>query len=373
MPDRLRSPTMRLRALASETVANCRARALFTVALVGALASLTVTVFVVEANAARDITAYERDLRADGYATLVVEHSNQIISAPFTASDCEALGATPAVNGAVGSREPVPYRLWGRGGPAVPVRAVVGDIVGFLAATNPELSNTWRTAQIFVDDQSSAAAGPGEQALWLGSADGVQAELAITVDLGLFGSGSTGNLVAADATAGPIGSCALLVALDRRDAVAASTAVALPSLQGFSQRWALSNADRFEAPQWRFEHRPSRWYWVAGAAGFVVAWLLVLRLRRNEYALYAVSGLTSREVTALAGLELLTVVGLAAIAAAAVIGGALLRTGLPAQFALVGLGSSTRMLIVVGIAASAWNWQQARSTATSTLATLKDR
>ncbi len=126
---------------------------------------------------------------------------------------------------------------------------------------------------------------------------------AIAVTLTALGGGSSGNIITIDPTSGSVAACALFVDTPARDHVNRSIEAALPVLEGFSQRWALPSAERFETPEHRFESRPSQYYWAIATLAFIATAMLHLRLRRSDHALYAIAGLDQRRIWMLATLE----------------------------------------------------------------------
>jgi len=165
----------------------------------------------------------------------------------------------------------------------------------------------------------------------------------------------------------------MFVASDFRDTVARSIQVAFPAVSGFSQRWALTGADRFSSPRDRFEGRPTKHIWIASAAVFTGFWLFYLRLRRSEHGLYAVIGLSPIAITVLTIIELLTIALTASLLAGVVVSLGAMRADTPSEFLAIGVASGVRTVMACVLIAAVWSAYAASRTTTSTIDALKDR
>lgn len=342
--------------------------------LVLGLAALLAAVAVAETNAAVAARVYEDGLVTAGYSTLIIEQSDQVPATPLSTTDCAATGGIDGVGPVVSIRQPVSMPGWARLGPDLTVIPVGGDIVAFLGSIDPTGSLSWRTAQTFVDQDSSAASQSSpEYLLPLYPVGRGVATTALAVELDALGPATSGALLVADNQPGPVEACALFVTSDFRETVSRSIETAFPAVSGFSQRWALTGADRFDPPRSRFEGRPTKDIWIASTAVFMGFWLFYLRLRRPDHGLYAVIGLSPVAITVLTIIELLAIALTASILAAAVISLAALRADTPSQFFAVGAESGIRTLIACVLISAVWSAYAASRTTTSTIDALKDR
>ena len=342
--------------------------------LVLGLGALLAAVAIAETNGAVAARVYEDGLVAAGYSTLLIEQSDQVPGTPLSTADCAATGRIDGVGPVVSIREPLSVPAWARRGPDLTVIPVGGDVVPFLGSLDPTGMQSWRTAQTFVDQGSSAASrSSSEYLLPLYPVETRVDTTALAVELDGLGPATSGALLVADMQPGPVQACALFVPGDFRETVSRSIETALPAVSGFSQRWALSEADRFEAPRDRFEGRPTKDLWIASAAVFAGFWLFYLRLRRAEHGLYAVMGLSPGSITLLTIVELLAIALTAGIVAATVIGLAAVRADTPSEFLAIGAGSAVRTLIACVLISAVWSASAASRSSSSTLDALKDR
>lgn len=363
-----------LRRLAAEAAANTLARPALSLGLTLTITAMITGATLAEINTTTDIRNYERELIDSGWATLLVEQDNPAGNTLST-DTCGTLGAIDGVEASVALREPEPFTLWTTAGPYVPVRAVSADIIDFLRAANPSPADGQDTAQALVDTDALVASPSNTPfPLRLVDQDGTSYDTtARTVALTALGAGSSGNIVTIDPTPGPVTACALYVATPRRDHVNRSIDTALPVLDGFSQRWALPSAEQFDTPQYRFEHRPSQYYWAITTLAYVAIALLHLRLRRSDHALYAIAGLDRRHIWTLATLELAAILATALALAALTTGLAVRRHELPAAITDVGWTSLARTLTATALVALALTRAAASRTTNSTLDAIKDR
>ncbi|CAN5533205.1 hypothetical protein BH20CHL7_BH20CHL7_12120 [soil metagenome] len=341
--------------------------------LILGLAALLVAATVAEANEALSARVYEDELVTAGYSTLIIERSDQVPGTPLSTADCAAIAGVDGVGPVLSVRQAVSMPGWAPRGPDLTVMPVGGDIVAFVGAIDPTGIQSWRTAQTFVDRGSSASSGSSpEYPLPLFPLGRRVDTTAIAVELDALGPGASGALLVADSRSGRVDACALFVASDFRDTVARSIQVAFPAVSGFSQRWALTNADRFSSPRDRFEGRPTKHIWIASAAVFTGFWLFYLRLRRSEHGLYAVIGLSPVAITVLTIIELLAIALTASILAAVVIGLAAVRADTLSEFLAIGAASGIRTLMACVLISAVWSAYAASRTSTSTIEALKD-
>lgn len=370
----LRTHGVRFTRIVAEALAAVTSRILISGGLVFGLATLLAPVAISETNSAVAARVYEDGLVATGYSTLIIEQSDQVPGTPLSTTDCAATSGIDGVGPAISIHQPIAMPGWARRGPDLTVIPVGGDLVAFLDSIDPSGIPSWRTAQTFVDIGSSAASRWSSEYLLPLYPTGVRVETtALTVELDGLGPATSGALIVADTRPGPVEACALFVTSDFREAVSRSIETAFPAVSGFSQRWALTGADRFESPRQRFEGRPTKDLWIASAAVFAAFWLFYLRLRRPDYGLYAVIGLSPVEITLLAIVELLAIALTAGALAFALIGLAALRADTPSQFLAIGAVSAFRTLMACVLLAGVWSANAARRTTTSTLDALKDR
>ena len=363
-----------LRRLAAEAAANTLARPALSLGLTLAIAAMITGATLAEINSTTDVRNYERELIDTGWATLLVEQDNPAGNTLPTET-CGTLAAIEGVAASAAMREPEPFTLWSGGGPYVPVRAVSADIIDFLRAADSSTVGGPDIAQALVDIDALVAS-PSNTSFPLRLVDqgGTSYDTtARTVALTALGAGSSGNIVTIDPTPGPVAACALYVATSRRDHVNRSIDTALPVLDGFSQRWALPSAEQFDTPQYRFEHRPSQYYWAITTLAFIAIALLHLRLRRSDHALYAIAGLDRQRVWTLAALELAAILATAFALAALTTGLAVRRHDLPAGISDVGWTSLARTLIATALVTLTLTRAAASRTTTSTLDAIKDR
>jgi hypothetical protein len=373
LPER-RTHQVRFGRIVAEAFAAVTSRLWISGGLVLGLAALLAAVAVAETNAAVAARVYEDGLVTAGYSTLIIEQSDQVPATPLSTTDCAATSGIDGVGPVVSIRQPVSMPGWARRGPDLTVIPIGGGIVAFLGSIDPTGIQSWRTAQTFVDRGSSAASGSSPEYLLPLYPLGRRVDTtAIAVELDALGPGASGAMVVGDTQPGPVDACALFVPSDFRDTVARSIEVAFPAVSGFSQRWALTGADRLDSPRDRFEGRPTKDIWIAAAAVFTGFWLFYLRLRRSEHGLYAVIGLSPVAITVLTVIELLAIALTASILAAAVLGLAALRAGTPSQFLAIGAEGGIRTLIACVLISAIWSAYAASRTTTSTIDALKDR
>ena len=372
----------RSRRLVAEAFANTISRPLLNLGLVTALVVILVGVAVTEANATTQARAYRDGLVASGYGTLLIDQQNKSLGADLRSSSCDALGNIDGVRAAIWLRDSQTMPLWNTAGYPIPVRPVGGNVLGFLAATDPTSMTSWRHAEMFIDPNSTAASNrsPDEYPLrTVTSPDSgtdpaaPTTRIALTVRLSALGAGTSGNAIVIDPLPGPVTSCALLVDDNQRAHVVTSVATALPVLAGYSNRWILSNADLFPSARTRFEHRPTLLYWLAGAGAFTLIWLLVLRIHRTDHAVYVIAGLDPAALTALTIAELLIIIAAATTIAAAVLLTALRTQHVDHNATVTALVAAARTLTAATFLGTAWCWHTSQRTPTIALDIIKDR
>lgn len=309
-----------------------------------------------------------------GYATLIIEQSDQVAAAPLSAADCAGLRDIPGVGPVVSIQPPVSVPAWSDHGPDVTVVPVGGEVVAFLHRVAPGDAVSRRTAQAFVD-RDSAVASPASREYPLPlfpNGNGVEGT-AIAMELDAFGSATSGAMLVADIHSGPVEACALFVPGDLRAGISQSIKIAFPAVSGFSQRWALPEADRLETPRQRFEGRWTKDLWLPFAGVFTAFWLFYLRLRKPEHGLYAIVGLGPAAVTLLSVVELLIIALGASLLAGVVVGLAALRAETGMEFLVLGVESGIRTLVGCVLLSVVWSAHMATRTTTSIMDALKDR
>ena len=357
--------------LAIEAMRNSLSRFAVTLGLSLAFAALLLGTLVTETNATVSARTYAQRLISQGYSTLLIERDPSA-DGGFRWQDCDAVHAFQGAKAVLGMQEPASIRLWSKGGPEIVARTATGDVVDYLRKTDPVAMEVWRTAQMFVDVAAPIArtSGSVEYSVLISTPQGAEPLKATTALLTSLGGGSSGNAMLIGPTIGIIGTCAIFVDTDQRTTFSAAISNAFPVLDGFSQRWALTNADRFDSPRLRFEGRASKWYWLLASTGFVVLWLLAIRLRRNDHAVYAVAGLGPARLGWLAVCELAVVVGAGLLVAMAV---AVPKLNCQLDFARVGLVAALRAAMASAVCSVFVSLHVARRVVATTLDALKDR
>lgn len=369
------TPT-RSRPLIREALDNVLARPGLTLALVGAIAGLALWVVTGEVSASVQIRNYGHDLQRHGYFTLLLHPQEETSDARLTSADCSAAGTVPGVIAAL-SVTPIaePYRLWAASGPEVPTQVVAGDVGAFLRATSQGSATVWQRADAVLDTASPLNVSRGAEAFPLRLIDAGRAStvLAVAADLSALGSGTQGNLVVVDNRPGQVKGCALLVDERHRHAVLEAVTTAFSPSQGYAAVWALPNADQFDAPTTRFEARTSQWFWVMAWAVATLLWAGYLRIRRPEFALYAICGLGWRRVAAIAAVELLAVWSTALGSATAAFAGLALTHSTHWADLTVGVLAGARFGVAALLGCTAMAVHAGVSATRSTLDALKDR
>jgi len=311
--------TRRLLALWRETVANLIARPATTTSAIVLLSTLFLLVFVNEHNTSATAADYADQLRHDGMFVYVIQAST---GAALNATDCVSLNQLDGVDAAIAMAGPVNAHLYAEAGPVIPVWFTTGPLAQFTAnlAAHPGTHPKPTTGAIDVD--SNIGRIGDQRVVGLSFPTGTTTPTLVDVDivdLSPLGDGLAGNaLIPAPRQAPQPSVCLITTADDSRDAIATAAALAFPKTDGFSQRWALSNAERFEDGRTRFETRPSLVTWLAATIIVCVLFAMYARLRRNDLAVYAANGLRPGKVATIGTLEILIVNFIAtAIAAAA--------------------------------------------------------
>lgn len=297
--------------LCAEAIRNRVARGGLTLAVLAAWSASALVVYVAERDAVQANAAYTASMLRDGYATLLVEQSDSALET-FTWDDCNTLRYVSGVRAVVGLREPVLLRLWDTSGPEMTVREAMGAVPHYLAVTDPYHTRRWVAPSLIFDVDALGARPPeatvGEFVTRVVEKSGEgDTRIAITAALTSLGGGFSGNAVMLAPPAGEIATCVVLTDLDRRQQVESAVAGLFPVGAGFGQRWALTNAERFESPRDRYELRESRSYWLAAVALVAISWAFSLWIVRSDLAVFAVAGLGARRLIALAIGEMLVV------------------------------------------------------------------
>ncbi len=361
------------RRIAREAFANTAARPLLTTGLVVVVAALTLGATVTEVLSATSTRRYADDLVANGWATLVVDYQKQD-GTGLTADDCRNLADITGVRAFVFLREPTELALAASPELNVQVWPAGGPVPEFFQAVKVQSISQHRIGALFVDVGSTYASSRNvEYPIRVRINGKTDAIWATTIDLASLGAGFEGAALAIDNRPGTISACALAVDPNARFEVVASVDAAFPSTEGFGSRWALSGADRFEHPRSRFEARTSQHYWAVAAlvAGAMIA--MLQRLRRADYALYSITGLSRMRTATLILYESLLVAIPAIGFGLAVLTVAGARRAVSNSDLSAGLASGVRLAIAVTLLSAAAAWLTATRAATGTVSALKDR
>jgi hypothetical protein len=326
-----------------------------------------------EASATRDATEYADGLVSTGYTTYLVG-VNEGANAKLTPDDCRALSAVPGVKASVWLGPDTTVRLWSTAGQPLVVRAAGGDVGPFLAMADPAAAAKWHGQSVLLDRANPiATAATGDiHVRWIDAGRRATVTL-LGAHLTSAGGGQEGNAWLLAAPPSSVKTCVARVDEEARAQVAATVAAAFPASHGYSGQWALPNADAFEAPRARFESRVAQYFWLAGVLVAATVWALYLRLRRAEIAVYAVAGLSARQLWIMIGTELATLIASACALLSVSVGGLAATHALARDSLAVGVRSGARCLMAVtlcGLVLAAWAASNARS---STLDALKDR
>ncbi len=292
-------------AIPGESLLNLRSRPLLTLTILFISAISFVTVFTGETNAATDVRTYRHDLIAQGFSTYLLSTA-PATSATLTPRDCTSQSALSGVQAAIWLTKSVDQHLHTPAGPIVEVGAVGGDIRGFLLSTSPTSTTSWSGEQTLLDTASPlAGTGPPHATrLVIASTNPHARPNAVwTATLTALGPAEEGNIRVMVAPPAHAESCAFIVDDTRRTEITRAILGAYPSSSGYTTQWALANADDFPTPQSRYESRPSQYYWLAAAVVLVALWSFVLRIRRPDTTLYALSGLKARHLLLMLGGE----------------------------------------------------------------------
>jgi hypothetical protein len=315
----------------------------------------------------------ESDLVGQGYATLLVS-TQKDSGVQLRPEDCEALADIGGVVGATWMREPPPWRLYAERGPIIPVR-IAGKSALEVLAVRTDLSG-WRGSQGLLDAKAVSAAGrtSGDVVtLKVVSPTGEGAIDAFVTDLGSLGGGSAGSLLVFDARPDPVDRCVLAVDPERRAAVLNSTVVQFSPARGFSEGWAMANADRFAWPLDRFHSRNDRWAWLVATVAITGMWALSIRIRRADTALYTALGLTSGEILVI-GLTSVTAVFVTACAAAFVgLWVSSTHAGAGAETMSIALAAAGRAAVGATLSSACLEWASATASRSSVLVALRER
>ncbi len=289
-----------------------------TLAIVGLLAASYTGVAAGEYNSAAHALNVGASLRADGMYTLIVEATN---GRQINADDCLALGRSPGIESSVALAGPIQAHLYEPAGPLVPTWLATGPLVRFAASITLQPPPHIGTAGAVIDVDSTLGAVGSHRNIALALPNSPTADHvdAVVYDLAALGDGFSGNaLIPATSGSAAPSFCMMSIAPDAREASLELAQRAFPSVGGYSAHWALSNADKFQSGQDVFDDRPSQWGWVAVIVLMVVVYLMYLRLRRSDLAVYAANGMNPTGVTFLAGVEL-AIITIAALVVAAVL------------------------------------------------------
>jgi hypothetical protein len=360
--------------LAREAAANLASRLALTAVLVVVMGGAYLFVAIGEANAFVATRNYDANLDRTGYSTYVIEAVPNATT-ELQAADCQRLEIVDGVRAATWMRGPVTAHLHGRGGPTLPVWGMGGDVIELIDAADPLRGPKWHAETLLIDVGSpvSALADDGRPSIQVEFNKEELALSARTVRLSALGPGLSGNAIWVDPSPGPVALCLLFVEPGHREAVVASTEIALPSTGGISKQWVLANADAFDTPTERFEHRSSQWNYALAAVAVWLVWCFTLRLKRSDRALYAVIGLRSSGVAFLAGIEFLGVWLIANLTTCVAFVSAAAGSDGASEATTLGVTSAARASVLSLAACLVTCWFASGRAATSTLDAIKDR
>lgn len=227
--------------LARESTANLAARRGLTVVLISVMAALLVGTVAAEVNAAVNTGNYAQQLMALGYDTYVIAPSPGVST--LTPRTCLALRVVRGVRAAVWLTQGVSDELFSGGGPPVVVSQIGGDVMKFMAITDPGAARRWNGEQALVDPANPVVAGrtQGLEVRVVGNV-GASPSLrgitlgALAVHLTSLGAGEQGNMVILGLSPASVASCELLVSESDRVTVSQAVPVVLP------RRAAIANS-----------------------------------------------------------------------------------------------------------------------------------
>lgn len=305
--------TSKARRLMAEAMAAGGSRPLIASAVVVVVTLALLLPSQFERNATVDALNYEHDLNERGYSTLLLSAANPPRDQP-TDLACEQFRSLPGVEAAVWLESIPEGSLFSEFGPTVPLWRAGGDVQSLVAASPSD------PVGVVIDSGLGVVATDTIRVFVPGSPAGRSPMRAATGDFGRLGASFSGNVFVASPTVGRrVDHCVLLTSTERRANVAASAAALFQDPAELTTSWALLNADDLESPAKRFHERPTRWYWLWAVGGALLVWGGAMRLARSDRALYAVLGLSSRNVWLMMATQWTVVVAAASIASLAAV------------------------------------------------------
>ncbi len=353
-----------VRSAVVEAGRNLRSRPAVSGLLISIVLSSALAIFVVEYNATTRIVRDTAQMVDRGFATYVLSSTGP--AGHLTAKTCSSLRVIPAVEHAVWMRRRGEVKLFGENGESLPAWEADGDLDGLLGAASGR--------SIFVDSRADVA--PREQRQWVVRDGGDYTAVdARAVDLSPWGAGLEGNVISRVHLDGNVDACLLFARVNSRGSVALSVRSLIPATSGISQGWALPASDLIPAPQDAFAARPSRLYYLIGAAVVAVLFAMSLLMRRSERGLYVVVGFRPHQVGAVGTAELALIWTVAASLMVAIVITKLAWSAPDSvRFAVrVAVLSALRFALLSLLSCLALVWFSCRLTGRSAIAALKDR
>lgn len=362
--------------LTREAFKNLTTNPVRTSVLSSFLATLLIVVVLAETTETSAVRRYEAQLRQSGFNSLLVRPTPDL-PAVLKVGDCTSLADIDGVNGASWFSQPTTTSAISPNGVSQRITTFGGEVVAVMSVIGDESFQSWKGAQVFTDRNSPASSSraKGEYQLELFSLDRKDQVDAISLSLLSFGGAFDGQMIAAGYASAEteVAGCLLLAQESARDLAKRSVETTLPPTSGYSTTWVLPNATAQEPPLSVFERRSTRDLWIYSVAVFGGLWAFSLRLRRNDFAVYAVCGIRGASAAIIASVEAAVVCGLGAT-----LGIGILALGYSAQTADlealgVGVLAGQRFFLASVVFSLALACQFALATSLSTVAALKER
>lgn len=358
----------------AETVANARSRPWLTAGMCLGLIVTIVSVGIVELNSMVDARRDADALVESGYATAFVRRDPDV-DPTLSRRDCAELNALPGIVAATWlSESDAELTLWSTDGATVPVRHAGPGIVDVLRAQNRFFASDWSGAALFIDVAGLAAGTPGTRSIRLVDGGAATTVQATSTELQSLGQGFEGWAVAVEPDLdAETDACIVATNLANRSTLIAQLRIAFPPANGFGISWALPNADALEDPIERFADRVTARLWLPAVAACVVMITMYLRLRRSDYAFYRVSGVTGRRLVAIVSADVLLLIAVAVLSAAAVLAALVVTRGPPGFAVRAAISAYGRLTIALTFSSFATAAFVATGIVRRPLALLKDR
>ena len=277
-------------------------------------------------------------LRAQGFTTMQLTGSGGV---RLATSDCDTLSRLPGVLAGTWLGTVEDARLNSK--QSVRVLPVGPGFPALVSVLDSTARSVWRGEQAFVDMSSALAASRHRSSqVELVDARGRGTRLNyFSADLTAVGPVAITSMIVVRAETDAVTSCIATVSEDERLGILASAAAKWPATLGYSVAWTLTGAENIADPRVQFDLRASRTTWILGVITATLVWALVLRIRRNDLAFYAIAGLPRFRIVAIFYTEYLL---LAFSAAISVIGSIVIkRTIVHADSASYGLALTTSL------------------------------